>query len=110
MSNDIFPAIDLGSDYDTETKTKFGIEKVNLMLKVIEVVESRGNDKLRKSIDRLKSFLVQQMQRGLTRNEEIGLLQALRDYSRSEPATDERAKSMERLFDLEFIDEPKPLK
>lgn len=83
--------------------TKHGIDKLELMIKFMPVVEARGSRQINKSLDKLKSFLVEKLKRGITPQENIDLLQGCLDYTRSYAATTERTKAMNYLFNLEFI-------
>ncbi len=88
--------------FDMELKTKHGIDKLDVMIRFMKVL----NDEKRKkhsSYDRFKSFLVQQLQRGLTAQEEVDMVEGMLKYVRSEPGSNERLDSMKYLFELEFI-------
>ena len=95
---------------DTERKTKFGIDKLSLMIAFMPVldIDSDSKDwkeKLNESIDELKSFLSTNIKRDLTETEHVNMLKGLKDYACSDSATNERMKAMEYLFNLEFINE-----
>ena len=87
-----------------EEKTKHGIDKLKLMLYFMRVVESKGSKQLRSSFTRLKSFICQQIKRGITPHEELNLNQAILDYIKADGGTNERLASMDYLFDSKFLD------
>lgn len=86
-------------DLSTQKKTRHGIDRFLLMLKFIEVIEGKSKT----GFIRLKSFIVQQIKRGITRQEEEDLLNGILRYIRSEPSTTEREEAMKYLFGAEFM-------
>ena len=88
-------------DYDQDRTTKHGIDKLELMVEFISIIQGK---KAKKDYNRFKSWLVEKLQRGLTLGEEERLLEGIVAYIQSEVATNERAKSMRFLFDTEFLE------
>lgn len=93
----------LNNILDKELKTKHGIDKLKIMLYFIQILEEKSTKKIRKHSNRLKSFICQQLKRGITPQEEIGLWEGVCNYIKSEPQTKERATAMEYLFELKFL-------
>lgn len=91
------------SEEDMELTTKQGVDKLRLMLHCMSVIEFKSEKQTTKAIDKLKSFLVQQLKRGITPQENIDLLEAIRQYIISDPETNERTSAMNNLFNLKFI-------
>ncbi len=90
---------------DFPQKTKQGLDTLDVMLLFIPIIESRSFNKANKDIDKLKSWLVEKLKRGITPQENINLLQGLLEYVRSEPMTNEREKAMKYLFEAEFLED-----
>lgn len=90
-----------------ETRTKFGIDKTELMITYWPVIMVEGFDKgiINAELVKIKAFLAEKMGRELTEEEYIGLLSALRDFAGSDGGSDERRKSLDCLINLEFIKE-----
>lgn len=92
--------------FDKELKTKnFGFDKLATMLFFIPVLEASSEKKLKKAFARLKSFLVQQLQRGITIQEDIDLMKGCQNWIMSDPGTNERFEAMDYLFDLQFLND-----
>ena len=89
-------------DYDQERTTKHGINKLELMAEFISVIEGK---KVESNYNRFKSWLVEKLQRGLTLGEEERLLKGIVAYIQSEVATNERTKTMNFLFNTEFLED-----
>lgn len=83
--------------------TKYGIDKTKLMVRFIPVIEATTEKKIDKGLNKLKSFLVQQIKRGITPQENLALLE-IRNYIISDSGTNERMDAIEYLFNLKFID------
>ncbi len=90
------------ADAASDLTTKHGIDKLDIMIKIMRIVTSKGR-KISTNFDKFKSFLVQQLQRGLTPAEIRDLSKGLLDYINSEEGSNERFKAMEYLFNLEFL-------
>lgn len=88
-------------DYDL--KTPFGIDKLKVMVMFMPILESKSEDQASKAIAKLKSFLVQQLKRGITPQEELDLLTGCRNWCITDAGTNERMKSMNYLFELKFL-------
>lgn len=88
--------------FDMEMKTKQGIDKTMLMLKFMSVIESEGA-KIKRNYNRFKSYLCQQLQRGITPQEEKNLLEGIGKYLHSEGGERERLEAMDYLFELKFL-------
>jgi hypothetical protein len=80
---------------------EYGIDTLQLMLRFMAVIE--GKSKGRGAFNSLKSFLVQQLQRGIEAQEEENLLNGILAYLDSEPATEGRTEAMKYLFELKFL-------
>lgn len=89
---------------DFDLTTKYGIDRTKLMIRFIPVIEAKTEKEIDKQLNRLKSYLVQQLKRGITPQENIALLEGIRNYIISDSATNERMAAMEYLFNLDFID------
>lgn len=92
MSTGLLPEIGL--------VTKYGIQTLQLMDRFMRVFDGDTAD-----YNRFKSWLVSQIMRGITKQEEFDLMQGLLAYIQSEEATHERLGAMRYLFGLEFLDE-----
>lgn len=90
------------SNVDVEEKTESGIDKLQLMVKFISVLEAEEK-KVNMEFGLLKTWLSQQLKRKITSTEEVALLEGIGDYLHSEPATPERMKAMNFLFNAKFI-------
>lgn len=88
--------------YDLELKTKHGIDKLEIMVNLISVIEAKPS-KCKQELNRFKSFLVEKLKRGLTPQEEIAFMEGMVKYIQSDEATNERLNSMNYLFNLEFL-------
>lgn len=84
--------------------TKYGIDKTRLMLRFIPVIHATTEKKIDKGLNKLKSFLVQQIKRGITPQENLALLEGIRNYIISDSGTNERMDAIDYLFNLKFID------
>lgn len=87
-------------DYDTEQFTKHGIDKLELMVNFISVVESEN---VKQEFAKFKSLLRSKLKRTITDQEEIDLLEGVCNYIKSDAGTDERSKAMTYLFNAEFL-------
>ena len=90
---------------DTKLKTTNCIDKLALMIFFMPILEAKSENRAAKAIERLKSFLYEKFKRGITLKEEISLLEGCRNYLMSDPGTNERAKSMNYLFGLKFMND-----
>ncbi len=90
------------ADADLELKTKHGIDKLAIMVKFMRIIHAK-NSKAKTEFFRFQSFLVQQLQRGLTAEESMNFAQGIVNYINTEEGTNERLDSMKYLFELEFI-------
>lgn len=88
-----------------ELTTKNGIDKLELMVKFMPllITPNESEKKIKNNYNSLKSFLVSQLNRGISLSEEDNLLSGIVDYLETKEATPERMKAMEYLFNLEFI-------
>jgi len=77
----------------------FGLDALEITVKFLGVIEGRENSRY----NRFKSWIVQQIKRGLTVQEEIDLAQGIVNYIQSEPATADRKNAMDYLFALKFL-------
>lgn len=87
---------------DFENTTKHGIEKLELMVRFMSVLEI-GESTAEKEFNRFKSWMVEKLKREITPQEEFDLMQGILDYVKSDPATNERFAAMKVLFNMEFI-------
>lgn len=88
-----------------EAENKFGVDKLMLLLKVLYVIESRPS-KFEANLNRLKSYIVQQLQRGFRPGEYSALLETLKTYIDSEPGSDGRVKAIRDIVEMNFMQEP----
>ncbi len=88
---------------DMELETPHGIDKCRLMLICMPLLDAKGSTVMDKRLANLKSFIVQQIGRGTTKEEELCMLEALKNYVVSDPQTNERAEAMDYLFNAKFI-------
>jgi hypothetical protein len=84
---------------DLELKTKHGIDKLQILVKFFPIIHD-GNTS---AYNKLKSFLVCALKRGIKSEEEINMCQGIINYVNSEPGTNERLSAMQYLFNLEFL-------
>jgi hypothetical protein len=88
---------------DFDLTTKYGIDRTKLMIRFIPIIEAKTEKAIDREINKMKSFLVQQIKRGITPQENIALLEGVRNYIISDSATNERMAAMKYLFNLDFI-------
>ena len=89
--------------FDELLRTKHGIDKTLLMLNIMRVVESKSGKQCGSAFDKLKSFICEQIKRGLSAQEDLNLRQGICNYINTDPQTNERSKAMEYLFEAKFI-------
>ena len=87
---------------ELEIKTKSGLDKLELMVRFISIIETKKS-KVDNESNRTKSWLVQQLKRGLTPSEEVNLMQGILNYIQSDGETNERIEAMKYLFEAEFL-------
>lgn len=102
MLNYIISHFNPTSDFNI-IENDYGIDGLELMIEIINVIESKSSKELDESISRLHSFICQQIKRSLSEKEKLNILQSINNYVQSEPITDERSKSMEYLFSAKFL-------
>lgn len=90
--------------FDQKMKTKHGIDKLTVMLKFMSIVEP-GTSKVKNNFNRFKSFICQQMKRGMTLQEETNLMEGIVKYLHSEEQTNERFEAMDYIFELKFLND-----
>ncbi len=88
---------------DFSEKTKHGIDKLHLMVLFIKIIEGESKEQFEKAMDELKLFLVKELKRELTPQENVDLLFACKEYIMSDVETQKRLDSMAHLFELKFI-------
>lgn len=88
--------------FDRKMKTRQGIDKLQVMVKFMYVVESEVS-KLEGNLNRFKSFLCEQLKRGITPEEELSLLSGIDRYIKSNAGENERLEAMDYLFELKFL-------
>lgn len=81
-------------------KTHHGIDTLQVMIRLAPVLKHRNI----KAYDKFKSYLAQQLQRGLRPHEEQRLKQAIDDYILSNEGTNRRAQAIKYLMELGCID------
>lgn len=79
---------------------EFEVDSLDVMIKFIPIWESKNH---KSAYNKLKSFLCQRIKRGITKEEEVNLLQGIGNYINSKPATQERTEAMKYLFNLKFL-------
>lgn len=104
MIDPLFATLPSGFDFDTEMKTKHGIDKLQLMVKFIHVFECEPRN-AKSELNKLKSYLVSQLHRGIHPEEDLNLYNGILAYIQSEPATNGRTEAMKYLFELTFLNE-----
>jgi hypothetical protein len=102
MITNLFGMMPIGDWFgiDDDGKKKHGIDKLQLMAKLMPILEGQ---KVKSNYNKLKSYLVSQLKRGITPREEENLCQAIVDYVQSDAASNERIRAMDNLFNLKFI-------
>lgn len=91
------------SSSDLELETKYGIDRLELMLKFISVLKAEKTDV---QYHKFKEWIESKINRILTIKEDINLMQGILDYVKSEEGSNERFVSMKYLFNLEYLIEP----
>lgn len=81
-------------------ENKYGIDPVKIAINFMDVLDGH---KMRQSYDRFKSYLVSQIKRGITDQEEFDLAKGILNYVKSEPGSDERLTAIKYLFELQFL-------
>ena len=87
---------------DLEPKTKHGIDKLDIMIHLIPVINTKPG-KAKTGYNQFKSFLVEKLKRGITTLEEIALAQAILNYIQSDAKTNERFHAIKCLSELDFL-------
>jgi hypothetical protein len=82
-------------------RTPHGIDGLTFCMKFMEMLDGNGN--LHANYDRIKAFIVSQIKRGMTTQEDHDLAQGIVNYVRSTPETNERLEAMDYLFNIKFI-------
>ena len=92
-------------DFDMNpTTTKYGVCKLKLMVHFMAVIETKLS-KVKGNFTRFKSFIVSQIKRGITPEEEKNLLEGIHNYLKSDQATNERMAAMDYIFELKFLND-----
>jgi hypothetical protein len=104
IAENIFDPESMNKLFDRADKTKHGIDKLDIMVHFLPVIESSGR-KAKNNFTRFKSFLCEKLKRGITAVEEKNLLEGIVKYLQSEQATNARTEAMDYLFDLKFLND-----
>jgi len=86
--------------YSDNPKTKDGIDKLELMVRFIGVLDANN---LANEYDDFKSWLNSNLNRKMTNIEEINLAKGILRYIKSDEETNERLEAMEYLFNTDFL-------
>ena len=86
--------------YSDNPKTKDGIDKLELMVRFIGVLDANN---LANEYDDFKSWLNSNLNRKMTNIEEINLAKGILRYIKSDEGTNERLEAMEYLFNTDFL-------
>lgn len=88
-------------EYFTERKTKHGLDKLQLMIRFISVIEGKQT---KEEYALFKLWICSQIKRHLTDSENLKLTEGILRHIQSTEGTNERLASMRYLFDAEFLD------
>jgi hypothetical protein len=91
---------------DLETKTKFGIDKLDIVTGLLPVINATTKKTINYELNLFMGFLKVKIKRDISPQENINLLHGITDYVMSEPQTNERSKAMNYLFNLDFLADP----
>lgn len=86
--------------YSDNPKTKDGIDKLELMVRFIGVLDANN---LANEYDDFKSWLNSNLNRKMTNIEEINLAKGILRYIKSDEGTNERLEDMVYLFNTDFL-------
>jgi hypothetical protein len=92
----------LDFDFDIELNTKYGIDKLELIINFLTIIEGTI---LEENIKEFTIWLEIAIKRHLTDIEEKNLYTGIINYLQSDPGTNERTLVMNDLFNLNFLDE-----
>jgi hypothetical protein len=87
-----------------ETAGKYKVDKLLVMMKFMAVVESNP-DKAQSNLNKFNSFVVSQIKRGITPQENVNIITGFYNYIRSDAATKERTDSMDYMINLKFLED-----
>lgn len=91
--------------FEEKFKTKFGIDKLMVMVNLINVIEFREVSEIQENLIEFENFIAEGIGREMSPVEKINLYQGIINYNKSEPETNERMDAMNYLFELKFINE-----
>lgn len=83
-----------------ETKTKHGIDKLELMIRFIRVIEGKQS---KEEFSLFKLWIRSKLKRNLSDQEELNLTTGVYNYIISNAETKARLDSMNYLFNAEFL-------
>jgi len=86
-----------------EQKTKHGLNKFSMMVKFILVFESKSSDEFDKKFTELKTWLATNLNKRISDQEELNIIEGIKNYTLSEPNTNDRMDSLKYLFKAEFL-------
>ncbi len=89
--------------YDTELKSKYGIDKLIIMVMIMQIIEGDGGLETKVNHEKFIKFLEKETKRGLTNREHLHLAEGILKYIQSDPQTNEREAAMKYLFNLDFL-------
>ena len=88
---------------DEEYNNSFNIDSLELIIQFMPILDAENTKGMDKKLIRLESYIISKIKRDLTVSENINLLEGLKKYVQSEPATSERLEAMRYLFKLKFL-------
>lgn len=84
------------------TTRKGNLDKLNVTVRILGILETKNP---KSDYNKFKSYLVSQLKRGITPQEEMNLAQGIVNFIQTDGGTNERLKTMEYLIELEFLEE-----
>lgn len=79
------------------------VDQLLLMIRGIEIIEAKGERKLKQSLNRFCSFVVQQIGRGLHPEERLRIYQMFRDLIMTDALTPQRNDAIRSIMDMNFL-------
>lgn len=91
--------------FETRLRNSYGIDKTYVLLKIMEIIEAPNVKKGKSVLNRFKSFLVQQLKRGLKQSEDLNFKKGIMAYIETDPESNERMDAINYLMELKFLEQ-----
>lgn len=88
--------------FEEKLKTKFGIDRMQLMFKFINVIDANDTE-MADNFEKLKQFIRDGIGRDFQGDEYLNFIGGIANYIHSDEGTNERVAAMDYLFEMKFI-------